>query len=154
MVKDPVLELMMTDLMQRQSTSNNGAVVSRSGSKQHVPVSQVITHHPYSADISPVAPECPSAAGARGCCCRLWQKLWFRILVAVLVLAAIAVAIAVPIAVSRAAAGRRMRPPQHSLGPRLNTSGMALIFAEDFTQFDASVWNYDIGDGQDYGLNR
>jgi hypothetical protein len=31
---------------------------------------------------------------------------------------------------------------------------MALVFADDFTSFDTSVWNYDVGDGSDYGLQR
>lgn len=147
----------MCALMQRQSTSSSGTVNNSSGTdgptKQHVPVSQVITHN---SDPAPAACTAPAtAAGAPAhCCCRLWQRLWFKVLVAVLLLAAVAVAIAVPVAVSRAAARRRMLPPQHSLGPRLSTDSMALVFGEDFTQFDASSWNYDIGDGSDYGLNR
>jgi hypothetical protein len=156
-IKDPVLELMMSNLMQRQSTSNSGAVVSSSGTK-HLPVSQIITHHAYSVGADLLGPSTcaqAGAAGVRGCCCRLWQKLWFKIIVAMVLLAALAVAIAVPVAMSRRAATRRgMLPPQYGLGPRLNTSGMTLVFADDFTQFDAGAWNYDVGDGQDYGLKR
>jgi hypothetical protein len=46
------------------------------------------------------------------------------------------------------------QPPQYALGPRLNTSGMAAVIADDFTSLDTSVWNYDFGDGSDYGLWR
>lgn len=151
-VKNPVLELMMCELMLRQSTSNSGAVLSISGTN-HLPVSQIVTHQSYSAGADPLGPSA-GAAGPRGCYCRLWRKPWFKILVAAVLLAAVAVAIAVPVAMSRRATRRGILPPQHGLGPRLNTSGMALVFADDFTQFDAGTWNHDIGDGQDYGLNR
>jgi hypothetical protein len=103
----------------------------------------------------------------------MWQKRWFRFLMLLLAIAAVLLAVALPIGLqyrpsptSNAAAAeaaivtaaaaepRRMQPPQHALGPRLNTSGMALVFADDFTSLDTSVWNYDIGDGSDYGLWR
>lgn len=155
--RDPVLELMMCDLMQRQSISNSGAVVSSSGAKDAVPVSQVIAHQPYSTagNSNPASGVGHASGSARGCCCGLWQKRWFKILVLLLATAAVVLAVALPVGLTRAAAARRrMQPPQHALGPRLNTSGMTLVFADDFTSLDTTVWNYDIGDGSDYGLQR
>lgn len=154
--KDPVLQLMMLELIQRQTPSSSGPYLSsNAAAKERVPVSQIITRPPTTAG-------CPDGAGAdvpkrgsQGCCCGLWQQRWFKLLVVVLAIALVVLAVALPVGLARAAAARRrMQPPQHDLGPRLNTSGMVLVFADDFTSLDTSVWNYDIGDGADYGLQR
>lgn len=139
----------MCNLMELQSVSNSG------GTKASIPSPQVITHEPFPSSTA-TALDLSSAPPARNCCCRLWQRLWFKITLAVLVLIAIVLAVALPIGLSKASgnARRQMQPPQQALGPRLDTSGMTLVFAEDFTAFDTATWNYDIGDGQDYGLQR
>jgi len=144
----------MCNLMERQSVSNSG------GTKASIPSPQVITHQPFPSSTA-TALDLSSAPPARNCCCRLWQRLWFKITLAAFVLIAIVLAIALPIGLRKASASgapgnarRQMQPPQQALGPRLDTSGMSLVFAEDFTAFDTATWNYDIGDGQDYGLQR
>jgi hypothetical protein len=170
--RDPILELMMCDLMQRQSLSNSGAKLSSNGAKQHSSGPEVIISHQPNISSSAqyaVGAAFPGGAPPRGCCSRLWQTCWFRTLLLAVLLAGVVLAIALPLGLRQAtqgpaaaapaagpaaAAERRMQPPQGALGPRFNTTGMALVFADDFTSFDTSVWNYDIGDGSDYGLQR
>lgn len=155
---DPVLALMMTELTQRQSWSASGGTTAAANSKHFssnapLPMTVDIASQHNNTQHSPYHPQ--GSSNGRGCCSSLWQRLWFRILVVLLVLTAVVLAIALPVALSRkAAAARQRQPPQYALGPRLNTSQMTLVFADDFTSFDGSIWNTEVGDGADYGLQR
>lgn len=151
--QDPVLELMMFSLMERQSTSNSGGVNKQQQCLQPPECVTTVTQPAQACGAGGVP-----AGNTSSCCFKLGRHPWVRVTLFIFVLAAVVLAIALPLGLNRTAAAAadkaKMQPPQQSLGPRLNTSGMALVFADDFTHFDGDTWNVEMGDGSDYGLDR
>jgi hypothetical protein len=150
--RSPLLQLMVTVMADRQRTESDGG-----GAPAATTAAQLQQVH-----VGGPAPP-PATAATPGHRRNLWQRVranpWLSLLLFVLVLGGVAVALGVGLQRAAFQAAQPtprpgMQPPQGPLGARLDTSGAKLVFAEDWTWFNASTWNVQLGDGADYGLER